>query len=267
MHKAIRRRMTMLLAIDIGNTNITIGAFENPEKDDLRFTARLTTDRHRTVDQYAVEIKSIIDLNSVSISEFDAAIISSVVPPLTGTVSLAIEKLSGISSLIVGPGVKTGINILIDNPAQLGADLVAVSVAAKELFPYPSVVCDLGTASTLTVLDKNGGMIGGVIYPGIRTSLDALVSHTSLLQLISLDEPGRVIGRNTIESMQSGVIYGAASLLDGMLSRIEHELNQPVTAIATGGLSKSIIAHCEREFIYSENLILFGLRMIYAKNR
>lgn len=256
----------MLLAIDLGNTNITIGGFENPEKNALAFSARLTTDRQRTADQYAAELKNIISLKFDHLSAIDSAIISSVVPPLTDIISAAITALFGIKPLILGPGVKTGLNILIDNPAQLGADIVAVSVAAKELFPLPSAVCDLGTASTISVLDKNGNMLGGVIYPGVRTSLDALVRDTSLLQLISLEAPARVIGRGTVESMQAGVIFGAASLLDGMLERIEAELRQPVTAITTGGLAEPIVAHCKREFIYSENLVLLGLRMIYVKN-
>ncbi|MBQ9993529.1 MAG: type III pantothenate kinase [Clostridia bacterium] len=254
----------MLLAVDIGNTNITLGAFEGEE---LAFTARIATDRTLTCDQYMVQFRSIFDLYGVQGSSFDGAIISSVVPPLTAYIHTAINRLSGIDALIVGPGVKTGLNILIDNPAQLGADLVAVSVAALAKYPLPNVVCDLGTASTITVLDGKGNMVGGVIYPGVRTSLDALVDKTSLLQLISLEAPAHVIGRNTIECMQSGVIFGAASLLDGVIARIEKELGEPVTAIATGGLSLSVIEHCERKFEYSDNLILEGLRIIYGKNR
>lgn len=254
----------MLLAIDIGNTNITIGGFRG---DELCFTARAATDRSLTADQYAVQIKALIGLKCDSEGEIDSAIISSVVPPLTKIAAGALKTLWGIDPLIVGPGVKTGLNILIDDPGQTGADLVAVSVAAKALYPLPNVVCDLGTASTITVLDKDGNMIGGVIYPGIRTSLEALVSNTSLLQLISLEAPSRVIGRSTSECMQSGMIHGAASLLDGMLERIEAELGMPVTAIATGGLSQAVIPNCKRHFEYSENLILLGLKIISDKNR
>ncbi len=253
----------MLLAIDIGNTNITLGAYKG---DELVFTARIATERCLTDDQYAVQLRDMLSLNGVSADSFGGAIISSVVPPLTSSMSLAVKRVVGIDALVVGPGVKTGLNILIDNPAQTGADLVAVSVAAKAKFPLPSVVCDLGTASTITVLDKNGNFIGGVIYPGVRTSLNALVEKTSLLQVISFDAPSRVIGRSTAECMQSGVIFGAASLLDGMLARIERELGEPVTAIATGGLSRSIIEHCDRDFVYCENLILEGLKLIYEKN-
>jgi len=257
----------MLMAVDIGNTNITMGVFPDPSSNELLFTSRLASELHRTTDQYAADLGSICGFHGVTKDDVDCAIISSVVPLLTGSVSNAIKLIFGIDAIIVGPGVKTGLNILIDDPAQTGADLVAVSVAAKELFPCPNVVCDLGTASTITVLDKNGNMIGGVIYPGVRTSLEALVSKTSLLQLVSLDAPKKVIGSNTIECMQSGVIFGAASLLDGMIDRIEAELGEPVTAIATGGLSTSVTAHCKRSFESCENLILIGLRLIYVKNR
>jgi len=254
----------MLLAIDIGNTNITFGGFAG---DDLRFTARAATDRTLTADQYAVLLKSLMDLKCEGEYTIERAVISSVVPPLTTIIAGAARTLWGVEPLIIGPGVKTGLNILIDDPAQTGADLVAVSVAAKALYPLPNVVCDLGTASTITVLDKDGNMIGGVIYPGIRTSLEALVSNTSLLQSISLEAPSRIIGRSTAECMQSGMIHGAASLLDGMLERIEEELGMPVTAIATGGLSPAVIPNCKRRFEYSENLILLGLKIISDKNR
>ena len=254
----------MLLAIDIGNTNITIGGFDN---DELAFTARIATDNKLTADQYAVQLDAILSLNKCSAESFDGAIISSVVPALTSAFCNAVTRIVGVEPLVVGPGLKTGLNILIDDPSQTGADLVAVSVAAKAKYPLPNVVCDLGTASTITVVDKNGNFIGGAIYPGVRTSLNALVENTSLLHGISFDAPGRVIGRNTIECMQSGVMFGAASLLDGMIERIERELGEPVTAIATGGLSRSVIEHCDRHFEYCENLILDGLKMIYEKNR
>lgn len=254
----------MLLTVDIGNTNITLGVFDGEQ---LCFTARLSTDLLRTSDQYAVELMSCFLLNSADCRALGGAIISSVVPGLTACISDAVEKISGIKPMQVTPGVKTGLNIRIDNPAQLGADLVAVSVAALAYYPCPNVVCDLGTASTISVLGRDGSMLGGIIYPGIRTSLSALVGNTSLLHSVSFDAPARVIGRNTTECMQSGVVYGAAALLDGMLMRVERELGEPVTAIATGGLSRSIIEHCERSFIYNEHLVLEGLRIIFDKNR
>lgn len=254
----------MLLTVDVGNTNITLGAYKG---DTLRFTSRLATDRKRMEDQYAIEIRDILSLYGISSGCFSGGIISSVVPPLTSSIAGAIKKATGVTPLIVGPGVKTGLNIRIDNPAQLGADLVAVSVAANAKYPSPNVVCDLGTASTISVIDSDGNMIGGVIYPGVRTSLDALVANTAQLPLISFDAPSRVVGRNTIESMQSGLVYGAAALLDGMLERIERELERPVTAIATGGLAHRIIPLCTRKFILEENLVLDGLKLIFERNK
>ncbi len=254
----------MLLAVDIGNTNITIGAFEGEE---LRFTSRLATDSNRTEDQYAVEMKIVLELYGIEPSEIHGAVIGSVVPNITQYIANGVNRLFGFEPLILGPGVKTGLNIKIDNPAQLGADLVAVSVAAKVKYPLPNVVCDLGTASTLTVLDSEGNMQGGIIYPGVRTALNALVANTAQLQQVSFESPARVIGKNTIECMQSGVVFGAASLLDGMLMRIEKELGESVTAVATGGFAKKIVPHCAKEFILAENLVLEGLKIIWDKNR
>lgn len=254
----------MLLAVDIGNTNITLGAYKGEK---LTFVSRLATEKSFTPDQYTIWLKGVFEINHANLREFDGAIISSVVPQLTTPISAAIELLIGVKPLVVGPGVKTGLNILIDDPSTLGADLAVVSVAAKQHYPLPNVVCDLGTASTITVLDRNGSFIGGIIYPGVRTSLNALVDNAALLQSISFDPPKHVIGTNTVECMQSGVIFGAASLLDGMIKRVEQELGEKVTAIATGGLSKSIIEFCERDFVYAEDLVLEGLRLIYEKNR
>lgn len=254
----------MLLTIDIGNTNITLGVYDG---DELRFTSRLATDMKRTSDQYAIEIKDMLSLHEVKRTDVDGAIIGSVVPVVTAMMTQAVSLLFGIEALVLGPGVKTGLNILIDNPAQLGADLVAGSVAAKARYPLPNAVCDLGTASTIFVLDAKGNMIGGVIYPGVRTSMDALVAKTALLQQVSFDAPDKVIGKNTIDCMQSGVVYGAAALLDGMMDRIEKEVGQPITSIATGGYAQRIIKNCVRDFKYAENLVLDGLKMIWDKNR
>lgn len=254
----------MLLAIDIGNTNITLGAFDG---DELRFTSRLATDGNRTEDQYAIEIKILLELYGLEPEQIHGAIVCSVVPHITRYIARGINRLFNIDPLILGPGVKTGLNIVIDNPAQLGADLVAVSVAAKAKFPLPNAVCDLGTASTVSVLDAKGNMQGVIIYPGLRTSLNALVANTAQLPQISFEKPARVVGKNTIESMQSGLVYGAAAQLDGLLMRIERELGQSVTAIATGGFSQSIVQNCEREFLFAENLVLEGLKIIWDKNR
>ncbi len=254
----------MLLAVDIGNTNITFGVYDG---ESLTFTARIATDAYRTGDQYAVEIMGLFALYQCDVARIDGAIVSSVAPAVTNSIVSAVSKVVNVEPILVGPGIKTGLNIAINDPAELGADLLCASVAALNKYPLPNAVCDLGTASTIFVLDKDGKMIGGIIYPGIRTSLMALVNNAALLPQISYEKPKQVVGRNTIESMRSGIILGAACLLDGMLERVEEELGMSVTAIATGGFSPDIVRNCKREFILDENLVLEGLRLLYEKNR
>ena len=253
----------MLLTIDIGNTNITLGSYDGSI---LSFTARLATEQRKTDDQYAVEIKNLLSLYDISPDDIEDAIISSVVPSVGRSVSNAVSKLCHIVPLMLGPGVKTGLNIKIDNPAQLGADLVAGAVGALDSYNMPCVVIDMGTASTLSVLDKNGTFLGGVISAGVRLTLKALAENTAQLTSIPIEAPKSVIGANTVECMQSGLVFGAAAMIDGLLNRIEDELGETPTVVATGGLSKEIISHCEHNVIYNENLLLEGLRVIYEKN-
>ncbi|MDR1563473.1 MAG: type III pantothenate kinase [Oscillospiraceae bacterium] len=255
----------MFLAFDVGNTNITFGAYRGEE---LLFTSRIATDTMRMEDQYAVEIKNIYDIRTANPDEKpEGAIVSSVVPQLSQRLCKAVKKALGITPLILGPGVKTGLDIRIDNPAQLGADLVAGAVSAVARYPYPCVVCDLGTATTISIIDKEGHMRGGSIHTGIQTSLNALVDRTSLLPQVSIDAPKSVIGTNTVDSIKSGLIFGTAAMLDGMILRIEKELGSRVNVVATGGLAEEVIKHCSSEVIYDENLVLDGLRIIYCKNR
>ena len=202
----------MLLAIDIGNTNITLGAFRD---NILSFTARLATDHLKTADQYAIEIKDILELYSLSYSDIEDCIISSVVPSVGDSISRAVAKLCDIFPLMLGPGVKTGLNIKIDNPAQLGADLVAGAVGAIDAYKMPCVIIDMGTASTVSVLDRNAVFLGGMIAAGVRLTLKALTENTSQLPSIPLEAPKAAIGSNTVECMQSGLIYGTAAMLDG----------------------------------------------------
>ena len=251
----------MLLTIDIGNTNVTLGAYNS---NILSFTARLSTDSGKTSDQYAIEIKDVLSLYGQSFEDIEDCIISSVVPAVTESVGGAVSKLCHIVPLILGPGVKTGLNIKIDNPAQLGADLVAGAVGALEEYTMPCVVIDMGTASTISVLDKNGTFLGGAIAAGVRLTLKALTATPSKLPSIPIEAPKSVIGTNTVECMQSGL--GTASMIDGLLDKIEDELGETPTFVATGGLSKEIIAHCKKNIIYSENLLLEGLKAIYEKN-
>lgn len=253
----------MLLAIDIGNTNITLGIFD---EEVLRVTARLATDPRKTSDEYAVSIKSALELRGEIISDVEDCIISSVVPSVGDAVSSAVALLCDTVPLMLGPGVKTGLNIKIDNPAQLGADLAAGAVGALNEYTMPCIVIDMGTATTLSVLDKNGSFLGGSIAPGVRMTLKALAEGTAALPAIGIAPPKSVIGKNTVESMQSGLILGTAAMLDGLIKRIETELGEPATVVATGGLSKEIISFCESDIIYNENLLLDGLRLIYEKN-
>jgi type III pantothenate kinase len=253
----------MLLTIDIGNTNITLGAYNS---NILAFTARLATDSRMTDDQYAIEIKHVLSLYNIDSSDIEDCIISSVVPSVARSVSNAISKLCEIVPLLLGPGIKTGLNIKIDNPAQLGADLVAGAVGAIDAYKMPCVVIDMGTASTISVLDRNGAFLGGVISAGVRLTLKALTENTALLSSIPIEAPKSVIGTNTTECMQSGLVYGTAAMIDGLLDQIENELGERPTIVATGGLSKEIIAHSKHSIIYNENLLLEGLRVIYEKN-
>lgn len=253
----------MILTIDVGNTHTIIGVYDN---DELIFTARMSTDRQKTRDEYAVSIRSILSLSDKVGGEVEGAIISSVVPQVSGLLDGAIKRLFDCKVFIVGPGVKTGLNIKIDNPAQLGADLVCVSVAAQKKYPLPSIVFDLGTATTISALNKNGEMVGGSILTGVNTALNALAQGTAQLPQISLEGEVGVIGSNTIDCMRSGAVLGNACMIDGMIARYKEILGEDTTVIATGGLSKVIAPHCREEIIIDETLLLDGLYTIFKKN-
>ena len=253
----------MVLAVDIGNSNIVVGTVH---KTGVSFVERISTDHGKTDLEYAMAIKAILDLHNITPSQIKGCIISSVVPPVTAVVSKALEKLTGESALVVGPGIKTGLNIKIDNPAQLGSDLVVDAVAGISEYPLPLIIIDMGTATTMSAIDKQGNYLGGVIIPGARIALDSIVSRTSQLPRISLDAPKKTIGTNTIECMKSGMVLGNASMMDGMIDRIEDELGEEATVIATGGLAKFIIPHCKHQIIYDDTLLLKGLYLIYNKN-
>ena len=250
----------MILAIDIGNSNIVLGGVREKE---ILFQARIVTDHIKTSDQYCAELKTMLDLFGVSAQEIEGSIVASVVPPVLNS----IRKLTGKSCLVVGPGLKTGLNILIDNPAQTGADLVAGAVAALREYQPPLIVVDMGTATTISVLDQNGSLIGGCVCPGVKISLEALTSRTALLPGISLDQPKKAIGRNTIDCMRSGIMLGTASMLDGMIARMEAELGVKTTVILTGGIGKFILPLCSTQMIYDEDLLIKGLAALYQENR
>ena len=219
-----------------------------------------------TADQYAVTIKNVLSLYTEDAKDIEDCIISSVVPSVASSVSNAVSKLCEIVPLMIGPGVKTGLNIKIDNPAQLGADLVAGAVGALSKYTLPCIVIDMGTATTISVIDKNGSFLGGVIAAGVNLTLKALAENTAQLTSIHIEAPRSVIGSNTVDCMKSGLVYGTAAMLDGLLERIEDELSYPAAVVATGGLAKEIIPHCNHTIVYDENLLLEGLREIYYKN-
>lgn len=254
----------MLLAVDMGNTNITIGVFDG---EALRFESRLATDHAKMKDQYAIELLDILRLYRIEPTAFEGAILSSVVPSLDHTLCAAIRQVTGLQPLLVGPGTKTGINIRIDDPSQLGADLLVGAVAALAQYGGPCIVWDLGTATTASVVTAAGEFLGGAIMPGVSTSLESLIYKASLLQRIRLDAPPAAISTNTIDCMQSGSLFGTAAMIDGMCDRMERELGTPVKVIATGGLGREIIRHCRRDILYDDRLLLTGLRLIYEKNR
>ncbi len=253
----------MLLTMDIGNTNINIGLFDG---DDLTVSVRLATERQKTDDQYAMDFTNIFVMHKVNFNDIDGVVISSVVPEITESVTGAIKKLTDKDALILSPGVKTGLNILIDNPAQLGADLAAGAVGAVNEYPLPAFVIDLGTATKICAIDKNRGFRGCMIAPGVQISLKALTDTSSLLPTISLEPPKKACGTNTVESMQSGVVLGTAAMIDGILDKFADELGEPASIIATGGLSYFISPVCKREITYDRHLILKGLKAIYKKN-
>lgn len=254
----------MILTADIGNTNITIGIFKG---DDLVFISRLATQRHRTAEQYAIELDAIFRLEKID-ATIDGAVISSVVPELTSIIKSAIKKVTDCDALVVAAGIKNGLKIATDNPKELGADLVAGAVGAISQYELPCLVMDLGTATKISVIDEGGVFVGCTIAPGIGISLDALSMRTSQLPTIELSAPEHAIGTNTIECIRSGTVLGNAAMLDGMADRLEKELGKEIkTLVATGGLSKEIVACCEKEIVYNKDLVLQGLLTIYRKNR
>lgn len=254
----------MILAIDIGNTNIVVGCIDDEK---IYFIERLSTVRTKTELEYAIDLKTVLDIYHIKSIDIEGCIISSVVPQITNVAKLAAEKILKKEALVLGPGVRTGLNILLDNPGEMGADRVADAVAALTYYPVPLVIVDMGTATTVSVVDEKKRYLGGMILPGVRVSLDALTSRASQLSGISIEEPKRLIGKNTVDCMKSGILYGNAAAVDGIIDRIEEELGQKVTAIATGGMSKKIIPHCRREIIQDEDLLLKGLLVIYEKNK
>lgn len=254
----------MLLTADVGNTNIKLGIFNG---DKLKFKLVFSTDKSKTSDEFAVELYTFCQIYGINADMIDSSIISSVVPQITDPLKKAIETVTGVKSLVIGPGIKTGLDIRLDNPSAVGSDIVCICVALKELYPCPVIVVGLGTATTILYINENRAYCGGAILPGVQISLDALSARCALLPSVNIADPKKIIGTNTTDSIKSGIIYGNASMIDGMIERFEQAAGQKCTLVSTGGLASSIISYCQKDIIINDDLVLEGLRFIYHKNK
>ena len=254
----------MILAIEIGNTNIVLGCLDDNE---IYFVERISTNHNCTDFEYAVKIKSLFDIYNIDCNQISGTIISSVVPVLVDKIKNAVVKFIDKPVKVVGPGLKTGINIRMDNPSSVGTDLIINAVGALNKYKPPFLIVFMGTATTISVVDENGNYIGGTIMPGMEVGLDSLVHSTAQLPCIGLNNSKHVIGKNTTECMQSGIVLGAASSIDGLIERIENELGLKTSHIITGCYAPKVIKHMKQDVVYEENLFLEGLRIIYNKNK
>ncbi|MCI2106311.1 MAG: type III pantothenate kinase [Intestinimonas sp.] len=255
----------MILAIDVGNSNTTLGLFDSTGR--LLFRSALATDKNMPKDQCAIALMEVFHLYKADIGAVTGTILSSVVPPVTDSIYSAVKMLTGKIPMVVGPGIKTGLNIRAELHTQLGADIVADSVCAISRYPSPVIIVDMGTAITLSLLIDNS-YEGCAIMPGVRVALEALSEHAAELPHISIQPPPSILGRNTIDAMRAGILYGNASMVDGMIGRFEKAAGVPVASVvATGGSASSILKFCQRTILYDANLLLDGLYLIYQKNK
>lgn len=254
----------MILVLDVGNTNITLGVYKGK---DLLYHWRIATIRERTEDELGILVKMLLADKGITVGEISGIAISSVVPPLMFALEKMSNKFFGHKPIVIGPGVKTGLNIKYENPREVGADRIVNAVAAIEKYGYPLIIVDFGTATTFCVINDIGDYMGGVVAPGINISTEALFRHAAKLPRIEITRPPSVVGRNTITSMQSGVLYGFTGQVDGIVSRIKKEFNLPFKVIATGGLASLISAESFEIEIQDDNLTLDGLRIIWDRNQ
>ncbi|MCH5300271.1 MAG: type III pantothenate kinase [Ruminococcus sp.] len=253
----------MLLVADVGNTNTKIGIFD---KEELKFKLVFATDQSKTSDEIAVELYTFFQIYNIDANKIDSSIISSVVPKVTRPLKTAVKTVTGTRSLVVGPGIKTGLDIKIDHPETLGADIVAGSVASCKKYGCPNITIFMGTATAVVFNDENGAYCGGAIMPGVSISLDALTAHGALLSSVDLIAPKKTICTNTADCIRSGVVLGNAFMLDGIIDSFFEETGKECAVISTGGLSSQIIKNCKHKIINDENLILDGLRFISELN-
>jgi type III pantothenate kinase len=256
----------MIFAVDIGNTNVVIGIFEDGK---IKCNFRVQSNAQRTTDEYASIIMRLMESENIKISDISGVIIASVVPRLIYTFTKFSKKYLEKDPLTIAPGVKTGISIKMENPKEVGADRIVNAVAAKSMFGYPAVVVDFGTATTFDVIDKKGDYIGGIICPGIKLSSQILHSNTAKLPEVEIEKVASVIGKNTIHSIQSGIYYGYLSMVDGIIDRIIDEQfeGEKINVISTGGLGSVFTGESKYIEKYEPNLTLEGLKTIYDKNQ
>ncbi len=252
----------MLLAVDVGNTNIVLGVLDDEK---MVCSGRLSTNVNETEIEYSMKLKTFLEVNGVK--GIDGAIISSVVPALVRTLMKSVKLVCAVDAVVVGPGIKTGLNIKLDNPAEMGADIVVGDVAVINKYPLPAIVFDFGTATTASVIDKTGAHIGGAIMCGVKTAINSLASGTAQLPQIDISAPSKIIGRNTIDAMKCGSVIGTAAMLEGLVARFEKELGEKATVVVTGGLGKAIAKATNLDVIVDDNLLIDGLRIIYDKNK
>lgn len=254
----------MVLAIDVGNSSTTIGLFDMA--GELHFRSILPTQKSATQDQWAIQLLDVFRLYQAEVGSVTGTIISSVVPPVTSAICGAVSFITGRKPMLMGPGVKTGLNIKSDLHAQLGSDLVSFSVAAIQKYSSPLIVIDMGTAVTMSLL-RNNSYEGCIIMPGVRVSVEALSQEAAELPHISIEPPSDILGHNTVDAMRSGVVYGSASMVDGMITRVEEAIGGPAaTVVATGAAAPEILSQCKHSIIYDADLLLNGLYLIYQKN-
>lgn len=253
----------MILALDVGNTHILAGCMEDGQ---ILFTGRFKTDDSKTETEYAILLRSFLDLHHIAPAAIESAVMSTVVPPLTNILRRAVDTLAHCDTIVAGE-VDTGLVVDEKNRQNLGQDLSTAAIAALAEYVPPLIIFDMGTATTISAIDADGVYVGCCITPGIMISRDALAARTSQLPKVGLDAPPHVIGRNTSECIRSGLVYAQAAMMDGMIERMEEELGGSATVLATGGLAKSIAQHCKRKVICDDNLILKGLYMIYQQNK
>ncbi|MEA4891972.1 MAG: type III pantothenate kinase [Peptococcaceae bacterium] len=254
----------MLLVFDVGNTNIVMGVYREEE---LLHSWRMTTNRGQTADEYEVTIRSFLGYAGIDMTQIGDVIISSVVPPLMPAFEQMVRHCFGKEPMVVGPGIRTGLPILYDNPREIGADRVVNAVAGYEKYGGPLIIVDFGTATTFCAIDEEGRYLGGAITAGIGISAEALFQRAAKLPRIELVKPKQVIGRNTVSSMQAGIVYGYVGLVDGIVRRISAELGKQPRVVATGGMAELIAGESDTVQVVDSELTLEGLRLIYNRNK